>query len=118
MNRRNHSVTLQQAAQESPTFAHLATLALESSERLKSIQALIPAALRCTVKAGPIDGEVWCLILDSNAAAAKIRQLLPCFESHLRTKGWNVNSIRLKIQTQKPTGEELTEKWCRLSDSN
>lgn len=103
MNRRTHSITLQQAAQESPTFAHLANLAAESTARLQSVQALIPAGLRSAVKAGPIDGEVWCLILDNNAAAAKIRQLLPSMESHLRTKGWNVNSIRLKIQTQKPT---------------
>ena len=101
MNRRNHSITLQQAAQESPTFAQLANLAMGSSARLQSIQALIPTALRGAVKAGPIDGTVWCLIIDNNAAAAKIRQLLPSMESHLRTKGWNVNSIRLKIQTQK-----------------
>lgn len=102
MNRRNHSITLQQAAQESPTFAHLVNLAAESSARLQCIQTLIPTALRCAIKAGPIDGPVWCLILDNNAAAAKIRQLLPSMESHLRTKGWNVTSIRLKIQTEKP----------------
>jgi hypothetical protein len=41
---------------------------------------------------------VWCLILDNNAAAAKIRQLLPALQSHLRVKGWEVNSIRLKVQ--------------------
>ena len=99
MNRRNHSFTLLQATQDSPTLARLTELAMESSARLQSIKALIPAALRKAVRAGPIEGTVWCLILDNNAIAAKIRQLLPSLESHLRTKGWNVSAIRLRVQS-------------------
>lgn len=98
MNRRNHSVTLLQATQNSPTLARLADLAMESTARLKSVEALIPAALRSAVKAGPIEGPVWCLLLDNNAAAAKIRQLLPSLEAHLRSKGWEVSTIRIKVQ--------------------
>ena len=98
MNRRNHSFTLLQATQDSPTLARLTGLAMESSARLKSIDSLIPASLRSGIRAGPIDGPVWCLILDNNAVAAKIRQLLPALESHLRSKGWDVNTIRLKVQ--------------------
>lgn len=98
MNRRRHSVTLLQASQESPTLARLTELSRDSVARLKAIELLIPASLRTTVKAGPIEGQVWCLILDSNAAAAKIRQILPALLSHLRAKGWEVNSIRLKVQ--------------------
>jgi hypothetical protein len=100
MNRRNHSFTLLQATQDSPTLAHLTGLAMESSARLKSIETLIPVALRSAVRPGPIEGSVWCLILDNNSIAAKIRQLLPAFESHLRTKGWEVSAIRLKVQAQ------------------
>lgn len=99
MNRRNHSYTLLQATQDSPTLARLTGLAVESTARLKAIEALIPASLRTAVRAGPIEGPVWCLILDNNAIAAKIRQLLPSLEAHLRAKGWDVNSIRLKVQT-------------------
>jgi hypothetical protein len=98
MNRRHHSVTLLQASQESPTLARLTELSRDSVARLKAIELLIPASLRTAVKAGPIEGPVWCLILDSNAAAAKIRQILPALESHLRVNGWKVNSIRLKVQ--------------------
>lgn len=98
MNRRQHSVTLLQASQDSPTLARLTELSRESVARLKAIESLIPSSLRSAVKAGPIDGPVWCLILDSNAAAAKIRQILPALASHLRVKGWEVNSIRLKVQ--------------------
>jgi len=99
MNRRNHSYTLLQATQDSPTLARLTGLAMESSARLKAIETLIPASLRTAVRAGPIEGPVWCLILDNNAIAAKIRQLLPSLEAHLRAKGWDVNNIRLKVQT-------------------
>jgi hypothetical protein len=79
-------------------LARLTELSRDSVARLNAVQALIPSALRASIKAGPIDGPVWCLILDNNAAAAKIRQLLPALESHLRVKGWEVNSIRLKVQ--------------------
>ena len=69
----------------------------ESSDRLKTIQSLIPEALRPAVQAGPIDGEAWCLLVTSNAAAAKLRQLSPLILSKLTNKGVKVNSIRLKI---------------------
>ncbi len=94
------SYTLLQAAGETPTFARLAELTRESTSRLKSIEALIPATLKKSITAGPIDGAVWCLILDNNATAAKIRQLLPAFMAHLRSKGWEVTSIRLRVQMQ------------------
>jgi hypothetical protein len=82
-------------------LARLTELARDSVARLKTIEPLIPAPLRGSVTAGPIEGASWCLILDNNAAAAKIRQLLPAFEAHLRVKGWEVTSIRLKVQLQK-----------------
>jgi len=98
MNRRHHPVTLLQASQDSPTLARLTELTKDSVARLKAIEPLIPGPLRASVKAGPIDGPVWCLILDNNAAAAKIRQILPALEAHLRVNGWEVTSIRLKVQ--------------------
>ena len=99
MNRRqNSSFTLLQASQECPTLARLTALSTDSSARLKAIAPLIPTALQSSIKAGPIDGSDWCLILDNTAAAAKIRQLLPSMASLLRSKGWEVNSIRLKVQ--------------------
>jgi hypothetical protein len=99
MNQRHHSVTLQQATLDSPTLARLTELTADSSARLKAIEGLIPSQLRSAIKAGPIDGPTWCLIVDNNAIAAKIRQMLPAFESHLRTRGWDVESIRIKVQT-------------------
>ena len=76
----------------------LTELTRDSVARLNAVQALIPAALQSSVKAGPIDGTVWCLLLDNNAAAAKMRQLLPSLQAHLRIKGWVIDLIRLKVQ--------------------
>jgi hypothetical protein len=97
MQRRNHSISLLQATQESPTLGRLAELATESTARLQAIQSLMPVSLRASVRAGPIEGSTWCLILDNSSVAAKIRQLLPALQAHLRTKGWEVNTIRLKV---------------------
>jgi hypothetical protein len=96
--RRPHPVTLQQAAQESPTLAKLTQLARESGEQLKAVESLIPQALRSAVRPGPIDGESWCLLVDSNAAAAKLRQLVPALLGRLRDRGAPITSIRLKVQ--------------------
>ena len=93
----SHSVSVQQAAENSPSLARLAELVQESNRRLKVIESLIPEALRPAVMAGPIDHESWCLLVSGNAAAAKIRQLLPLIQARLLTEGWKVTSIRLKI---------------------
>ena len=97
MNHRKNSMTLLQATQESPVLARLSDLARESNARLQAIDPLIPQGLRSAVTAGPIDGTVWCIILDNNSVAAKFRQLLPSLSAHLRNKGFDVQSIRLKV---------------------
>lgn len=96
--RRHHAVTAINAVESSPTLARLAALTKDSSNRLKAIQVLVPPLLRSSLQAGPIEGDCWCLIVKNNAAAAKVRQLLPAMAAHLRTKGWQVASIRIKVQ--------------------
>lgn len=95
--RLRQAVTFSQAVENSPSLARLAGLVQESSDRLKAVESLIPEALRHAIQAGPIDDGVWCLLVSSNAAAAKVRQLLPLIQSRLIDKGWKVTSIRLKI---------------------
>ncbi len=99
MNRRHYAITLEQASQETPILAKLVALTRDSSERLHALEGLIPLGLRAAIQAGPIEGDSWCLLVKNNAAAAKLRQLLPTLTAHLRTQGWNVNTIRLKVQT-------------------
>lgn len=91
------AITIAQAVENSSTLGMLAGQVKESSDRLKMIQSLIPEALRPAIQAGPIDGDAWCLLVTGNAAAAKLRQLLPLILSKLASKGVKINSIRLKI---------------------
>ena len=99
MNRRHYAISVQQASQESPTLARLTALVQESNDRLKAIQELLPPALRAAVRAGPYEEGCWCLLVGSNAVAAKLRQLAPALQAHLRRRRLEVTSIRLKIQT-------------------
>jgi hypothetical protein len=91
------ALSIHQAAGNAPSLARLTELVQESNDRLKAIESLLPAALRPAVKAGPIDGESWCLLVSGNAAAAKVRQLIPLIQARLLSKGWKVTSIRLKL---------------------
>lgn len=91
------ALSIHQAAENAPSLARLTELVQESNDRLKAIESLLPAALRPAIKAGPIDGESWCLLVSGNAAAAKVRQLIPLIQDRLLNKGWKVSSIRLKI---------------------
>jgi hypothetical protein len=91
------TVTLHQAVGGSPSLVRLTQLVKESNQRLKAIELLIPDSLRASVQAGPIEGEKWCLLVSGNAAAAKIRQLIPLIQASLLNQGWKVETIRLKI---------------------
>ena len=98
MPRLNQAIRIQDAAQSAPALSELMARARESQKMLASIEALIPSGLRQQVLAGPWETGQWCLLVGSNAAAAKLRQLLPGLQAALVQRGWQVSSIRLKIQ--------------------
>ena len=100
MQRSTLPVSVQQAAEDSPTLARLAQLARESGERLKAVEPLIPVAMRRVVKPGPIEGSSWCLLVEGNAAAAKLRQVLPAMQALLCDRGWQVSAIRIRVQAR------------------
>ena len=95
--RRHQAIPAHQAAQESPTFARLADQIRASSTRLQAIHPLLPAPLRASVQAGPMEEGDWCLLASSNAVAAKLRQLVPALQAHLRVHDLGVTSIRIKV---------------------
>jgi hypothetical protein len=98
MNRRSHHpVTLQQAAEDSPTLAGLMARARDAEERLQAIRDLIPPELRAAVQAGPAEDGSWCLLVQGSAAAAKLRQLVPALQARLKSRGWGETSLRLKV---------------------
>lgn len=96
--RRHHAIPLHQAAQESPTLARLVDRVQASSQRLQAIRSLLPATLRSSVQAGPIEDGQWCLLVSSNAVAAKLRQFLPVLQLHLASRKLDVSCIRIKVQ--------------------
>lgn len=101
VNRRYNPLTLQQATEASPTLAALAERARDAAARLGAIQDLIPAELRPGVQAGPAEGEEWCVLVGSNAAAAKLRQLVPSLLARLRVRGWHVSTLRIKVRSRR-----------------
>jgi len=101
VNRRFNPLTLAQATEASPTLAALAERARDASARLAAIQDLIPTELRAGVQPGPADGEEWCVLVGSNAAAAKLRQLVPSLLARLRMRGWQVGSLRIKVRSRR-----------------
>lgn len=101
VNRRYNPLTLLQATEASPTLAALAERARDAAARLGAIQDLIPADLRAGVQAGPAQGEEWCVLVGSNAAAAKLRQLVPSLLARLRVRGWQVSTLRIKVRSRR-----------------
>lgn len=96
-SRRHQAIPLQQAAQESATLASLTARIQASQACLKAVQPLLPAALRPSVQAGPLEDGQWCLIVRSSAVAAKLRQLLPDLQQRLIHSGLPVTAIRVKV---------------------
>src|SRR5574344_1030627 len=95
--RRHHPISVQQASQEAPALAGLIRQAQESRQRLRSVLPLIPLGLHTAIQPGPIDGTQWSLLVSSPAAATKLRQLVPALLAHLRSKGWQVELIHLRV---------------------
>jgi ethanolamine ammonia-lyase small subunit len=45
-----------------------------------------------------LEGDTWCLLVPNNAVMAKVRNMLPSLAAHLRAKGFDIKTIRLKIE--------------------
>jgi hypothetical protein len=69
----------------------------ESKARYATVQGLLPAGLRETVRPGPLDDSAWVLLVGNAAAAAKVRQLLPALEAALKDRGWAGPAIKIKV---------------------
>jgi hypothetical protein len=93
----SHTLGIDQALAGSEPLALLSRRMRESQARLAAITPLLPEAMRASVRAGPIDDTGWSLLASSNAVAAKLRQMLPALEAHLRTQGWDGPPLRVKL---------------------
>ena len=95
---RGRALSVERAVQESGSLAQLSALARESQLRLQSLQRVLPPLLWAQLSAGPIEADTWCVLVSNNAVAAKIRQWVPAMAAHLRTRGWAVQTIRVKVR--------------------
>ena len=86
-----------QALRANETLGLLTQRIRDSQARLAALQPLLPPAMRALVKAGPIDAEAYTLLVGNQAVSAKLRQMLPALEAHLRTRGWDGPPLRIKL---------------------
>lgn len=98
MQRHHHPISLEQAAEEAPVLSQLMQKTRLSQQCAQSIADLVPAPLRPSLAYGSVEEGEWCVLVQNNAAASKVRHLLPLWVSRLQQQGLGVRRIRLRLQ--------------------
>ena len=93
----SHTQAIGQALAQSEPLVALTQRLRASQDRLDAVLPLLPPAMRPHVKAGPIDETGWTLLATNNAVSAKLRQMLPALEAHLRSRGLAGPPVRVKM---------------------
>lgn len=96
---RGRAQALGQVLQHAPGLAELSARAQDGQARLQAIAPLLPPGLRQSVQSGTVEAHSWSLLVPHAAAASKLRQLLPALAAHLRTQGWPVQELRVKVRS-------------------
>lgn len=108
-SRSDPSSTLKLAAalDRSEPLALLLRRLHESRQRFDAVAGELPPPLRDDIRPGPMDGNQWTLLAAHNAAAAKLRQLLPLLQQRLQAAGWQGTSIKVRVQPRScgPAGQ-------------
>ena len=94
---RGKTQSVTQVIDNATSLSQLQALARDGQNRLHAIQPLLPASMRGLVQSGGVEDASWCILVPNSAIGAKLRQLLPALCAHLRTHGWNVQSIQVKV---------------------
>lgn len=92
-------MSVSEALRRSAPLTQLRARLQESADRFEAIRGALPGALARHVRPGPIDEEGWSLLVANAAVAAKLRQIKPHLEGLLREQGWQVSSIRIRVQS-------------------
>jgi len=95
---RGKPVHASKALSNAPILSQLMELSRDSEQRLYAVKSLLPPQFRDVVKSSTLEGETWCLLVPNNSVMAKLKQMLPALAAHLRSKGFKVQTIRLKIE--------------------
>lgn len=92
------ALPIRQALDQSAPLVKLVQRLRESQGRHAAIEPALPAALRRSVRPGPVDEQGWTLLAANAAVAAKLRHLMPLIEQRLLDEGWPPLPLRVKIQ--------------------
>lgn len=92
--------SLQQAFQANPELARVAARIRQSQQMLAVIRPLLQPGLRALVQAGPVEDDSWCLLVNNPAIGVKIRQLSPALLAALRSAGYPVERLRIKVRVR------------------
>jgi hypothetical protein len=98
---RGKSQTLEQVVESAPSLSQLSAIARDNQNRLSAIAPLLPTSLRPLIQSGGLEGDTWCLLVPNSAIASKLKQTLPALCAHLRTKGWAINQIKVKVASNR-----------------
>lgn len=91
------ALPLSDALRSSQPLALLAERLRESKRRFDCIAPVLPNELAVQVQPGPVDEHGWTLLAANGAVAAKLRQLVPLFDTSLAAAGFSAVPIRVKV---------------------
>jgi hypothetical protein len=90
---------LNRVLEQAPGLHSLLDKIRQSQACLLAVGNVIPQNLKSQIQAGPLNDQEWCLLVKSPAASTKLRQLTPRLLLVLQQDGWDINHIRIKIQS-------------------
>lgn len=97
---RHQYISLQEAASAAPVWAQLMQRLDLSHQCAQAVSAHIPPAMRAHIQFGVVTQGQWTVFVANNAAAAKLRQMVPVWLQALQQQQLPVQQIRLQIQVQ------------------
>lgn len=111
---RGYATPIVEALASNDAFAHLR----EGVARLRSLEkdlgACLPDYLRTNVAAASANDGVLTLLTPHSALAARLRHLEPKLVGFLRTRGWSVDVVKVRIRPLAPV-PVVPPKAARLS---
>jgi hypothetical protein len=88
--------TVLEAIAESNTLAQLLARMESSKHCFEIVMQRLPLGLHTSIAAGPIDENIWCLLVNNASALAKLKQLIPALLLAIQAKGIPIKDIKLK----------------------
>ncbi len=92
---------VERSLRDSSVLAQLLARAAEAQRRLTALLPLLDGTMRDDVSPGGLDGEGFTLLAANQAAAAKLRQLLPTLQAQLQRDGFDERPLRIRVQASR-----------------